>query len=80
MTVSKRVFHCVICGSVLHVHNVFDDAICCGHPMHLAFKEYCVPSNWVLAGHEEFVGNGFSRSSLHHSELATEPGVSENHG
>lgn len=68
MTIMKRVFHCAICGRVLHVRDDSHDTLCCGNPMHLAFKEYLIPSRWVGDDEEELVGSGFPTSSVYHSK------------
>ncbi|XZE43511.1 hypothetical protein SH467x_003075 [Pirellulaceae bacterium SH467] len=53
MPINKRVFHCAICGNVLHVHNASQTATCCGHPMRLAFEEFGVPSKGGVKSSEE---------------------------
>lgn len=46
MMVNKQVFHCAVCGHVVHVYSESDpdQAICCGKPMNSAFKEALVVS------------------------------------
>jgi desulfoferrodoxin-like iron-binding protein len=40
---TKFVFHCAVCGKVLHIYDGSLQATCCNQPMHLAFKEDDLP-------------------------------------
>ncbi len=55
---TKHVFHCVICGRVLHVNNESGQQICCGQSMHHAFKE-----SVVSLGRDHFDSEPYSSES-----------------
>jgi hypothetical protein len=51
---TKQIFHCQVCGRILHLSNEQIPQICCGLAMHLAVKEYAEPVNQTLVGQQQF--------------------------